>query len=90
MSVNILKIIQTQKTIKWWLATLATGAFVGGALLSKAETPDIFTRHGLPIPGAYFAKKESQKPRTIAVSKSSQGVGEKQSSTSQPEKKSSH
>ena len=89
MSMNV-KIIQRQKTIKWWLATLATGAFLGGALLSKAETQDIFTRHGLPIPGAYFAKKESQKPPTIAVSKSGQSVGEKQSSASQPEKKGRH
>jgi hypothetical protein len=45
-------------------------------LPGKAETPDTFTRHGLPIPGAYFAQKASEKPATIAVSKSGQGVGE--------------
>ncbi|HET9373798.1 MAG TPA: hypothetical protein VFO40_02425 [Chthoniobacterales bacterium] len=65
-----------QKMIKWWLATLVTGAFLGGVLLSNAETPDIFTRHGLPIPGAYFKNKESQQPASIAVSKSGQGVGD--------------
>ena len=38
--------------------------------VAKAETADTFTRHGLPIPGAYFKSKESQKPATVAVSKS--------------------
>jgi hypothetical protein len=67
------------KTIgKFGLAALAAGAFWAAALPGKAETPDTFTRHGLPIPGAYFAQKESQKPATIAVSKSGQGVGEQQ------------
>jgi hypothetical protein len=65
------------KTIgKFGLATLAAGAFWVVTLPSKAETPDTFTRHGLPIPGAYFKSKESQKPATVAVSKSGQGVGE--------------
>jgi hypothetical protein len=75
------------KTIsKFGLATLAAGAFWAATLPGKAETPDIFTRHGLPIPGAYFAQKENQKPATIAVSKSGQGVGE-QKQTSKTEKK---
>jgi hypothetical protein len=64
---------------------LALGAFL--VLSGKAETPDTFTRHGLPIPGAYFKNKESQQPATVAVSKSGKGVGEKHKSTSQPEKK---
>jgi hypothetical protein len=55
------------KTIgKFGLAALAAGAFWAGTLPSKAETPDTFTRHGLPIPGAYFKSKESQKPATVA------------------------
>jgi hypothetical protein len=54
---------------------------------SRVETPD--TRHGLLIPGAYFANKESQKA-AIAVSKSGKGVGEKHKSTPQPEKKGRH
>ena len=74
------------KTIgKFGLATLAAGAFWVVTLPSKAETPDTFTRHGLPIPGAYFKSKESQKPATVAVSKSGQGVGEqKQTSKTVP------
>jgi hypothetical protein len=75
------------KTIsKFGLAALAAGAFWAATLPGKAETPDTFTRHGLPIPGAYFAQKESQKPATIAVSKSGQGVGE-QRQTSKAGKK---
>jgi len=71
------------KTIsKFGLATLAAGAFLAATLPGRAETPDTFTRHGLPIPGAYFA----QKPATIAVSKSGQGVGE-QKQTSKTGKK---
>jgi hypothetical protein len=57
-------------TIKFGLAALAVGAF--SILPGKADntTPDTFTRHGLPIPGAYFKNKESQQPAAIAVSKS--------------------
>ena len=62
-------------TIKFGLALLATGAFFGTSLPSKADT-DAFTKHGLPLPGAYFAQKESQKSATVAVSKSGQGIGE--------------
>jgi hypothetical protein len=76
MSMTFLNTNQMQKMIKWWLATLVTGAFLGGVLLNNAETPDIFTRHGLPIPGAYFKNKEGQQPASVAVSKSGQGVGD--------------
>jgi hypothetical protein len=71
---------------KFGLATLAAAAFWAATLPGKAETPDTFTRHGLPIPGAYFAQKASEKPAIIAVSKSGQGVGE-QKQTSQTGKK---
>jgi len=60
--------------IKFGLAALAVGAF--STLPSKAETPDIFTRHGLPVPGVYFKNKESQQPASVAVSKSGQGAGD--------------
>jgi hypothetical protein len=60
--------------VQFGLAALAAGAFF--ALPGKAETPDIFTKHGLPIPGAYFKNKESQQPASVAVSKSGQGVGD--------------
>lgn len=54
--------------IRFGLAMLGTGATLGAALPSKAETPDIFTKHGIPIPGAYFKNQESQRPATVAVS----------------------
>jgi hypothetical protein len=56
--------------------TIIKCGFVAGAfstLPSKAETPDLsnpFTKHGLPVPGAYFKVNESHQPTTIAVSKS--------------------
>ena len=71
---------------KFGLATLAAGAFWAATLPGKAETPDTFTRHGLPIPGAYFAQKASEKPATIAVSKSGQGVGEQKQTSPDWEK----
>jgi hypothetical protein len=61
---------------------------LGVALLDKAETPDTFTRHLLPIPGAYFAKRESQKSMTVATSKSGKGVGNQKQLASKIEKKS--
>jgi hypothetical protein len=67
------------------LAALAVGAFL--VLSGKAETPDIFTKHGLPIPGAYFKSKESQQPATVAVSKSGQGVGDQKQAAHKPGKK---
>ncbi len=66
--------------VQFGLAALAAGAFL--VLPGKAETPDIFTKHGLPLPGAYFKNKESQKPATVAVSKSGQGVGEQKQTAS--------
>jgi hypothetical protein len=71
--------------IKFGLAALAAGAF--STLPSKAETPDTFTRHGLPIPGAYFKNKETQQPATVAVSKSGKGVGEQKQTTAKAGKK---
>jgi hypothetical protein len=70
---------------KFGLAALAAGAFFVGTLPSQAETPDAtfaFTKHGLPVPGAYFKNKENQQPATIAVSKSGQGIGQEQQTTS--------
>jgi hypothetical protein len=66
--------------VKFGIAALTAGAFLGGAVLSDAETPDIFTKHGLPLPGAYFKNKESQQPATVAVSKAGQGVGDQKTS----------
>jgi hypothetical protein len=71
--------------IKFGLAALTAGAF--STLPSKADTPDIFTKHGLPIPGAYFKNQENHQPATIAVSKSEKGVGEQKQTTSTTGKK---
>src|SRR6266446_4703697 len=54
----------------------ASLAFVLSPTVGLANTPDTFTRHGLPIPGAFFRNKENEKPPTIAVSKSGQGIRE--------------
>jgi hypothetical protein len=59
--------------IKFGVAALAAGAFL--PLPIKAQTPDTFTRHGLPIPGAYFKNKQSQRPATIAVTRSDKILG---------------
>ena len=64
-----------QNVPKYWVVTFVIGVFLGAALLSKAETPDTFTRHQPPIPGAYFAKTEIHKSVTVATSKSGKGVG---------------
>jgi len=79
------------KTIgKFGLAALAAGAFWAATLPSKAETPDTFTRHGLPIPGAYFKSKESQKPATVALSKSGRGAGEQKQTSKTAAKTENH
>ena len=90
MSMNPKQVIPIKKNNQIVVSNATTGAFLGVAWLSRAETPDTFTRHGLPIPGAYFKNKESQQPATVAVSKSGKGVGGKHNSTSQPEKKGRH
>src|SRR2546430_8565046 len=87
MSLNPTQVIPMQKIIRWWLAALLTGAFLGVAWLSRAETSDTFTRHGLPIPGAYFKNKESQQPATVAVSKSGKGVGDQKQAAPKAGKK---
>ena len=87
MSMNLLEVVQLHNIVKLSLAMVFTGALLEAALPSKAETPDIFTKHGLPIPGAYFKNKESQKPATVAVSKSGKGVGEQKQTMSNAGKK---
>jgi hypothetical protein len=68
--------------IKFGLTALAVGAFFGadppvqaGQLTwVRAQPVDFFRAKGLVPPG-YFSKHESQKPATVAVSKSGQGIG---------------
>jgi hypothetical protein len=84
------------KTItKFGLAALAAGAFFGSTLPVNADQyasqlSDPFTKHGLPVPGAYFKAKENQPTTTVAVSKSGQGVGEGKQTVSKVEKKPAH
>jgi hypothetical protein len=87
MSMNLLEVIRLQNIVKLSLAMVFTGALLEGALPSNAETPDIFTRHGLPVPGVYFKNKESQKATTAAVSKSGKGIGGQKQTQSKTEKK---
>src|SRR5260221_7897248 len=79
------ELIRMKNIVQFGLAELAAGAFF--ALPSKAETPDIFTNHGLPIQGAYFKNKESQQPASVAVSKSGQGVGDQKQAARKAGKK---
>jgi hypothetical protein len=58
---------------KFGLATLMTVAlFFLTSSLGNAQTPDPknpFTKHGLPVPGAYFKNKASTEPTAVAASK---------------------
>jgi hypothetical protein len=76
MSMNLPLIIQMKNITRLGLAILGVASVAGAAFPGKAETPDIFTRHGLPIPGVYFAKRESQQSATVAVDKAGRSVGE--------------
>jgi hypothetical protein len=78
---------QMSTIIKFGLAAFAVGAF--STLPSKADTPDAtfaFTKHGLPVPGAYFKNRENQQVATIAVSKSGAGVGQQKQTSSSTRK----
>jgi hypothetical protein len=81
------------KTItKLGFAALAAGAFFASTLPVNADQyasqlSNPFTKHGLPVPGAYFNARGSQQAATVAVSKSGQGVGEGKQPVSKVEKK---
>ena len=62
---NLPTIFQMKNIIKFGLAALGMGAILGAALSSEAETPDIFTKHDLPIPGAYFASMQARNRRPL-------------------------
>jgi hypothetical protein len=72
--------------IKSGLATIAAGIILGTTVTVKgdeyaSEHSNPFTKHGLPVPGAYFKSQENQQSATIAVSKAGTGVGQKTTST---------
>jgi hypothetical protein len=78
--------------VKLGFAALAAGAFFTStapviADQYASESSNYFTKHGLPVPGAYFKARESQQAATIAVSKSGKGVGEQKQTTSKVAKK---
>jgi hypothetical protein len=73
------------------LAAVATGALFAGTLPAKAdqyatELSNPLTKHGLPVPGAYFKNKENQQPAKIAVSKSGNGIDRQKLEVSKPSK----
>ena len=84
------------KTIaRFGMAALAVGAFFGSTLPVNADEyasqlSNPFTKHGLPVPGAYFKAKENQQATSVAVSKSGRGVGEQKQAVPKVEKKRIH
>ena len=67
--------------VKFGIFILAAGTFFAGVSPTKAETPDAnpFTKHGLPVPGAYFKSKETPPSATVAASASAKsGAAPKQ------------
>jgi hypothetical protein len=52
------------------LCALATGVLGLTTSLSNADTPEpanAFTKHGLPVPGAYFKNKETSRTSATAA-----------------------
>jgi hypothetical protein len=73
---------------KNWILTLAVGVAIAGSLPAKADQPvDYWSVRGLTRPGAWFQKYNTEKPATIGVSKSGQGVGEQKPAKSEVGKK---
>ena len=69
--------------------TLLAGSFMAGSFpVIAAEQLDSWKVRGLAPPGTWFAKNTTEKPVTIGLSKSGQGVGEQKSTKSKGGKKS--
>jgi len=76
-------------TVKVGLMTLLAGGFMASSLSVMAgEQPDSWKVRGLTRPGAWFAQNTTEKPVTIGLSKSGQGVGVDKSPKSRAGKKS--
>lgn len=59
--------------VKFIVFMFVAGAFLAGASPTQAETPDPanpFTKHGLPVPGAYFKSKETPLSAAVAATAS--------------------
>ena len=86
---NTLPVMKTKIFAKFCLVALATGAFFGVGLpvradqlvWVRAQPLNYFKVRGLVPPGSY-SNKDNQKPATVAVSKSGQGVGLQKQTTS--------
>ena len=80
--------------LRFALCALTTGAFLLTTSPSKAETPDPanpFTKHGLPVPGAYFKSKETPPPAAVAASGSlKRGATPKQTAAKATKKQTNH
>ena len=75
-------------TVKVGLMTLLAGGFMASSLsVMAAAQLDSWKVRGLTRPGAWFAKNTTEKPVTIGLSKSGQGVGKQKA---QDGKKSTH
>ena len=80
--------------VRFGVAALAMGAFfevglparAGQLVWVRAQQLDYWRARGLVPPGSY-SQNENQKPATIAVNKTGQGVGEKKQTTSKAAKK---
>jgi hypothetical protein len=83
--------------VRFGVAALAMGAFFGVGLPVRADQQgwvrvqqlDFWRARGLVPPGSY-SHNENQKPATIAVNKTGQGVGEQKQTTSKAAKKGTH
>jgi hypothetical protein len=72
---------QIRIMVKFGIFILAAGTFFAGASPTKAETPDPanpFTKHGLPVPGAYFKSKENPPSAVAASASAKSGAAPKQ------------
>ena len=75
-------------TVKVGLMTLLAGGFMASSLpVIAGEQLDSWKVRGLAGPGAWFAKNTTEKPVTIGLSKSGQGVGVHKSTKSRAGKK---
>jgi hypothetical protein len=74
-------------TVKVALITLLAGGFMASSLsVMAADQLDSWKVRGLTSPGAWFAKNTTEKPVTIGLSKSGQGVGKQKRTKSQANK----
>jgi len=68
--------------MKVGLITLLAGGFMASSLaVMAADQLDSWKVRGLTRPGAWFAKNTTEKPVTIGLSKSGQGVGRQENTS---------